>query len=316
MQLPFPLQEALEKLSETVPLPQLRSAYQALSEAYRRGENSAFSFRQPSQVLAYLFARMPATFAAVYKAMASLQESLPDWKCKSLLDLGAGPGTACWAALELFPELESIALVEQAQEMLEVGKKLASYSDKKVLQNAEWIRQDLKTPLATSADLIVFSYVCAEIDCLDLIVSLYEKGSTILIIEPGTPAGFDRILKLRTALIQKGAFIAAPCPHHSACPTASWCHFPARVERTKIHKLLKEGSLGYEDEKYSYLAVSPLPARRILGRVVDKPLKLSGHVKLSLCTKDGILEQKTITRKQKDLYKEARDAEWSSILKL
>ena len=314
--LPSSLQLALENLSETVPLFALRSAYQALSDAYHRGENSFFSFTRPEQVLAYLLARLPATYAAVYKTMLALKESLPEWECKSVIDIGAGPGTASWAAAELFPHLEKITLLEKSPEMLLMGQKLAASSAHTALREATWLKQDLSAPFSLpAADLAIFSYVFAETPCLELAKRFYELGSNVLIVEPGTPKGFANILKLRDAFLELGAFIAAPCPHALACPSASWCHFPARVERTKLHKLLKEGSLGYEDEKYSYIAVSHLqPKKPILGRVVDKPLKLSGHVKLSLCTNEGKLELKTISRKQKELYRQARDAEWSSSI--
>src|SRR5580704_11398317 len=104
MQLPNSLQEALENLAQKMPLASLRSSYHQLSEAYRRGENSLAFFQEPHQIAAYLLARMPATFAAVYQTLKSIKERIPNWKCKNFLDLGAGPGTASWAAAELFDE--------------------------------------------------------------------------------------------------------------------------------------------------------------------------------------------------------------------
>ena len=314
MQLPFSLQQAIEKIAEHIQISSLKNAHQQLSEAYRRGEDSAALFSNPAQVLAYLLARLPATYAAVYRAMQSLAERLPNWTCRSVLDLGSGPGTASWAAAELFSDLSAVTLLEKSHQIISVGQKLASHSDAAALKNSCWLQQDLtKSFEIPKADLTVFSYVFSEIDCLHLMQKAWEQGTTVLIVEPGTPKGFANILSARKKLIELGAFIVAPCPHHFACPIAGWCHFPARVERTKIHKMLKEGSLGYEDEKYSYVAASPFCPGPIEGRVVDNPIKLSGHVKLSLCTKEGHIEQKTVTRKQKDIYRQARDAEWSSV---
>ena len=76
---------------------------EALSAAYR-GERPARAARTPAQVAAYLAYRAPATFAAaaaVFRQVA-LQ---PGWRPRSLLDAGAGPGVAAWAAVEQWPSL-------------------------------------------------------------------------------------------------------------------------------------------------------------------------------------------------------------------
>lgn len=318
MQLPISLQQALEQMTRQIPLTHIKTAYEQLSASYRIGENSLAHFQEPAAILAYLLARMPATYAAVYKALESVKERLVDSSYKTLLDIGAGPGTASWAAAELFPELTSITLFEQSPEILSVGQQLATSSDAPSLQNSRWIGQNITQPFSyPKTDMAIFSYICSEVDCSKLIIDLWQAGATLVIIEPGTPKGFATILKLRKELLALGAHIVAPCPHHFACPmTTSWCHFPARIERTKIHKLLKGGSLGYEDEKYSYLAVSPTPPSPIEARVVGIPLKPPKHIKLPLCTKEGTLEQKTFTKKQKNLYRQARDADWGSSIKI
>lgn len=313
MQMPPSLQAAVEEAARSAQTSTLRSAHVQLSEAYRRGDDSSALFRSRDQAIAYLLARMPATYAAVYKALASMQERLPEWTCKTILDFGAGPGTASWAASEIFPHLEKIILFEKSPQIISMGRKLAAFSEFDALRTSQWIEQDLMRPFEfPKADLAILSYVHAETDCLDLIKKIWSQGTSLLIVEPGTPKGFASIRLLRKMLIEWGAQIVAPCPHHLECPISGWCHFPARVERSRIHKILKEGSLGYEDEKFSYLAVAPFTPLPIEGRVIERPLKLSGHVKLSLCTKEGLIEQKTITRKHKDRYRQARDAEWSS----
>ena len=93
-----------------------------------------------------------------------------------------------------------------------------------------------------------------------------------------------------------------------------WCHFSARIERTRLHRLLKEGTLGHEDEKYSYVvfAKNSLTMAPFKGRVVRHPQKGSGFVRLSLCDSSGELIQETITRSNKALYRSARDAEWGT----
>jgi ribosomal protein RSM22 (predicted rRNA methylase) len=78
---------------------------------------------------------------------------------------------------------------------------------------------------------------------------------------------------------------------------------------------LKEGSLGYEDEKFCYLIASKTPGALFSNRIIRHPLKQSGHVRLTLCTDQGKIEEKTISRKDKSLYRQARDSEWGDCIR-
>jgi ribosomal protein RSM22 (predicted rRNA methylase) len=308
MQLPEELQQAIDHIAQASPA--LRKAREALSQDYREGRSSPFS--DEAKRIAYLGARMPATYAAIHKVL----EQVPPFK--HLLDLGAGPGTASWAAADLFPDLEKITLIEKSGDAIELGKKLARFSSHAALREANWIQQSV-TDAIPNGDVAILSYVLNEIAEPEKVVEACFKIAPILIlIEPGTPRGFQIIRKVRQRLIDLGAHILAPCPHAFACPVqgTDWCHFPARVERTRLHRLLKEGSLGYEDEKFSYLVVSQTPGLGCGERVVRHPMKQSGFVRLSLCTERGKLEERTVTKKDRELYKAARDAEWGDCVKL
>lgn len=302
MKLPEELQAAIDRIVENTSSTALRKAREALTQDYRDGRSS--SFADEAKRLAYLCARMPATYAAIHKVLQNVSS------VEHLLDLGAGPGTASWAAADLFPGLKKITLIEKSPEAIALGQTLAK--DHPVLQQAQWIQQSLSGPIPM-ADAAVLSYVLNEVDEPESIVErCWEAVPTLIIIEPGTPKGFALIRRIRQQLIDLKAHIIAPCPHAEKCPIqgSDWCHFSARVERTRLHRLLKEGSLGYEDEKFSYLIASKSPGRPFSGRIVRHPLKYSGHVKLTLCTSAGKLEEKTVTRSDKEAYRKARDAEW------
>ena len=302
MQLPEELQAAIDQIAQHSPA--LRKAREALTQDYREGRVSPFS--DEAKRIAYLGARMPATYAAVRKA---LENGLP---FESLLDLGAGPGTASWAAADLFPQLQKITLIEKSQEAIALGQTLAKASSHPALQKAQWIHQSLTEPIPT-ADAAILSYVLNELpDPTSLIERCWKAVSILIIVEPGTPKGFNLIRKIRQQLIDLNAHLIAPCPHAFACPIQGndWCHFSARVERTRLHRLLKEGSMGHEDEKFSYLIAAKTPTSPFAGRIVRHPIKQSGFVRLALCTQQGKLEEKTVTRKDKEAYRNARDAEW------
>lgn len=315
MQLPTALQTAIQHVTGSLGLDQLIEAREELTKRYRHPiQGSPFMTSDP-QRQSYVISRMPATFAALQLALKAVTErgSLP---IKSLLDLGAGPGTAMWAACGHFPEIEAITLLEKDNALLSLGKQLAQGSENKAMQQADWLEKDLEQLSSLPLhDMVVMSYSIGEVNpnkmegLLDLCFEAAKE--LLLIVEPGTPAGFKRIALIRDHLIKRGAYVIAPCPHQSPCPMkeGDWCHFSARVERTSLHKRLKGGSLGYEDEKFSYIAVAktliPLPGARILRQ----PIRHCGHTEIRLCTPNGV-QNRIISKKMGPLYQEVRKADW------
>ena len=104
MQLPAELREAIEKRVDAVGFAAVARASAQLSAGYREGTGT--KLRTDAERAAYLAVRMPATYAAIKAVLAELPAGLD---AKSLLDLGAGPGTSLWAA----EEFETVTLVEQ-----------------------------------------------------------------------------------------------------------------------------------------------------------------------------------------------------------
>lgn len=314
MQLPVPLQEAIEKEIEFHGLKNLIEAREELTERYRAPAHKKSHMSSEAHRLAYVIARLPATYAAVCNVLMAIKEQAPDVQIKSILDLGAGPGTAAWAAKECFPELETATLIEKDAALMQLGKRLAANH----AMHLNWMSGDLEHLTELPAhDLVIFSYSIGELDaqCISKLIDAGWRAadSVFAIIEPGTPVGFERIRTIRSQLIAIGAHLIAPCPHHAACPMAGgdWCHFAARVERSAFHRQLKGGKLGYEDEKFSYVSATkkayPFPESRVLRH----PLHRSGHVVLTLCTEQGV-QRPTISKRTPELYKIARKVDWGS----
>ncbi len=316
MQLPESLQNAIERECSAFSHDALRKASQMLTSHYHEERASSVPFFQNAAArTAYLAVRMPATYAAIHRVLLESKQRM-NAVPGSFLDLGAGPGTGSWAAAEIFPELDSITLIEQSRPMAEIGQKFCKEGGS-LLQSATWLCQPLQDAIP-AADLALLSYVIAELQpalAESLLEKLWERVNTIVIIEPGTPEGYQRILKIRDWALKRGAHLIAPCPHREACPLQApdWCHFPARIERTRLHKFLKGASLGYEDEKFSYLAFGKNPLQAPLGRIVGHVKKGSGFVQFPLCTQ-GKLEKMTISRKQ-ETYRLARNSEWGDSWK-
>ncbi len=316
MLIPEKLKEGIESLTASMDLKGLIEGRQDLSERYRSPEGKKQLMASEAHRQSYLISRMPATYSAIRKCFQWIQER-GDFPIKSLLDLGAGPGTGIWAAADAFNALENATLIEQDNALISLGKQLAAFSDHPVFQKAKWCVDNIEIlESLENHDCLLFSYSIGELGNMENILKLaFEKATQLLVvIEPGTPAGFERIRLIRSRLIDMGAHLIAPCPHHNACPMkdGDWCHFSVRLERTSLHRRLKGGTLGYEDEKFSYVAATktlhPLPASRILAT----PDRHSGHIRLKLCTAEGV-KYPIISKKMGKDYKEARKADWGDV---
>ena len=159
----------------------------------------------------------------------------------------------------------------------------------------------------TPADLVVASYVIGEIGEAERTRAgraMWQKTrDTLLVVEPGTPAGYARIIALRQQLIAEGAHVAAPCPHDGPCPLAApdWCHFTQRLQRSRAHMQIKGAEVPFEDEKFCYVALTRAPVARRLSRVLAQPVVGKAEVRAKLCTPGG-LEIARVPRRDKAGY--------------
>jgi ribosomal protein RSM22 (predicted rRNA methylase) len=102
--LPPDLKAALAAKSEGLSRVDAAKRAGAISQTYRGGGTSA-PIRTEQDALAYALARMPATYAAISASLHALREQHPDFAPATLLDVGAGPATASWAAAQAFDTL-------------------------------------------------------------------------------------------------------------------------------------------------------------------------------------------------------------------
>jgi ribosomal protein RSM22 (predicted rRNA methylase) len=289
-----------------------------ISQTYRDGGGSS-AIRSEVDALAYALARMPATYAAVTASLNALREIRPDFAPATLLDVGAGPGTATWAAAEAFPSLTSLALLDSNSALRRLALDLGEDSTR--LRKMTYRHGEARAMIADSeaADLVIASYMIGEIGDAErtaLADSMWAKTrDTLLIVEPGTPAGYGRIISLRRQMIAAGANVAAPCPHDGECPllTPDWCHFTQRLPRSRAHKQLKSAELPYEDEKFSYLALTRAPAARHPARVIAQPAVTKVAVTARLCTDQGILNASAAHR-QKAAYQRFKKIAWGDAI--
>ncbi|GAA4921908.1 small ribosomal subunit Rsm22 family protein [Streptomyces coeruleoprunus] len=314
------LRAALAGLLDGLPPTKAAQAVDRLIASYRgTTPTDAPVLRDRTDVAAYAAYRMPATFEAVRSALDALREAAPAWTPATHTDVGGGTGAASWAVAEAWegPEAPRTTVLDWAEPALALGRELAGASGIDSLRDTTWRRARIGAALKLDdTDLVTVSYVLKELtpeDRAALVAEAARAAQAVVVVEPGTPDGYERIITARDQLIAAGLRVAAPCPHSAACPIepgTDWCHFSARVSRSSLHRQVKGGSLAYEDEKFSYVVATRFPVAPAAARVVRRPQIRKGQVLLDLCTAEEGLRRDTVTKRHGQLYKEARDAEW------
>lgn len=303
------LDAAIALLLEGVSRKELEQRAGKMSASYREGGTSA-SIAGSADALAYLVTRAPATYAALSAVLGRVAEMVPDFSPKDLLDVGAGPGTASWAARDAWPSLAAVTMIEPNAAFRDLALRLTP--DARIVAG----RLGVDLP---RADLVTAAYVLAELPeaaAGDTARQLWDAASGMLVlVEPGTPAGFARIRAARAALIDAGGHVAAPCTHDHACPLQGddWCHFSQRLARSRDHMIAKGARVPFEDERYAYVAVSRAPvARHASARIIKPLVEAKPGITLPLCEVSG-LRNAFVARRDKDGFRVARKKEWGDL---
>lgn len=330
--LPEKLDQRIQTLLAGQKALDLQRAYESLSFRYheaQQGKNPMAGYSSFLETLAYVAARLPASYAVVSQCL----NEFPAGYCPtSLLDLGAGPGTASLAFLESYPQVHP-TLVEGSHESLELAKVLLSDCTQTNYYSQSLLRFLEQNPVP-SYDVVVASYVLGEVTPASRLTILEQAIQVaqdyILVILPGTPRDFEILRELRSHVLHVAETsgdllrIVAPCPHALACPMklgGDWCHFSVRLSRSTWHRRLKSAELSYEDEKYSYLLIAKgeqasfhkerkIPGQ---GRIVKNPQHRGGHGHVDVCTSDGTLDRVNYSRSKSKNYKEMKNLQWGDV---
>jgi len=316
--LPPPLQAAIDEELAGHSTSALAAASAAISGDYASGRTSARA--DETWHAAYLAARLPATYAAVSAALAMVPGHALGG-VHTLLDLGAGPGTATWAALAQCPRLDAVLQIDRSAALLGIGARLGvAAAEGRAVALTQRVADLASTDVWPSSDAVIGAYILTELSSSGrarLVASAWGATTRLLVlVEPGTPDGFGHIHEARSALIAAGGHVIAPCPHEGPCPMRAaasrehdWCHFAVRVPRTRRHRQVKGGTLGYEDEKFAYLVVSrEADAARAEARVLRHPRIEKGRILLTLCTSDGV--QRQVVTRRDAAWRAARKSDW------
>ena len=318
--LPLDLKAGLDKLAHGVSRNMIAERAAAQSRNYRAGAGSR-AIVTSDDALAYAFARMPATYAATIAVFNATQDMLPAFQPRTMLDVGAGPGTAAFAAVRAFETLADIRLIDANASLRGLALGLMAEAASETLRQAVHRRSywhgDALALMAEAegADLIVASYMAGEIAADELLrftrLLWAATAGALAIIAPGTPEGYQRILQMRGELTAVGAHVAAPCTHERPCPLRppDWCHFAQRLPRSRDHLRIKGAEAPFEDEKFSYVVVSRGKPQSLAARVLAPPKITKSAITTKLCADGGVVTD-IAARRDADAYRRRKSWRW------
>lgn len=321
--LPDDLYQSVTEALASLPTARWAREAQALSERYRAARGAdvpPLAIGRP-QALGYAALILPATYAQLRGALAATAARIPNWRPRTLLDLGSGPGTALWAATAQWPSLTTLTAWEREAAFVELGRELARGSASAAVRGASWDRVDLRhMPTDTRRyDVVVLGHVLNELSPeaqRAIVAAAWQRTAGLLVIvEPGTSAAFPVVRAARDHLLSDGAHTIAPCAHDAPCPLADdWCHFPQRLTRPDFQRFARGAPSQWEDSKYAYAALARFsPDAPIWARIIRETTSNKAYAEAKVSTQAGITVYRALKR-NRESYREIRDLEWGATL--
>jgi len=278
-------------------------------------------FSEAEYLGAYLLYYWPISYLQTWCALRETlgEHGLPG--AGRVLDLGAGPGPASFAALEL--GASSLLLVDASEPALVIARSLAKMAGTESLETVGAdLSADFRIPEGPF-DLIIASHSMNELwkgedsapkRRADLLARAAEKLSPegiLLVIEPSALATSVPALQVRDILLDPrngyGLRCIAPCPASIPCPAllagngrtchSTWAWKPlARVSALAAQAGLDRDSvkatwftLGLSVSDKSPAAGAAPGEDRLRGRIISEPmLNKAGRIRYIVCTATGL----------------------------
>ena len=311
MILPADVREKIDKLLSSQNVTELKTVQKELTQRYKLKSGFGESLiESKNDSLIYSVSRMPATFSVIYTLLCQLKGQGLIGDIKTAIDIGSGTGAGYFALREFDENIESF-LFERDKNMID---NFNFIEPKKNVQKFDLAKDDINK----KADLVLISYVLSELSSeqrkLAVKKLLDSSEKYLLIIDTGTPKVWNEMMQLRLEIENLGGKVIAPCMS-KVCPLKNdYCQFYARVERSSLHKKVKDAKLSFEDEKYFYLLISKnYIAQNSKSRVIRRPMHKTNQTSLVLCSLDGVSE-KIYTKRNKEEFRLAKKSKINDLI--
>jgi hypothetical protein len=261
-----------------------------------RATRRASYLSDPPLMLAYLCHHFPV-HAAKVAILCRENLATPPARPWRVLDVGAGPLSACAGALAAFPGPALVHAVDLSGTMMRLGLRVleALCPDAQVtLEVATAQAVAARTPPAAGVDLLVMANVLGELggsghddhERLSVCQGLLRAAPRhVLLLEPGTRIHAQALVRVRERILAwgdggDGWTVAAPCVGQPACPMLRgphWCHADREITWPDAYlRLARAAGLQPESLRFSslWLTRDPVPPHppgtlRLVGGPMD-----------------------------------------------
>ncbi|MGI8419463.1 MAG: small ribosomal subunit Rsm22 family protein [Candidatus Levyibacteriota bacterium] len=325
--LPSPLEKAISEILQNQPTVGWLHRASELHERYLTAKMDKKSYVHDFEdALAYLGMRVPATYAQIYGALTTIQESIPSWKPQSILDIGSGPGTGGWAAISHWPDLLEVDCLDQNKDFIQIGKQIAVAAQ--LQQKFSWKQHDLRDGIADNEkvyDLIIIANVLNELNQTaqeKIIGQAFNKcAGVLLVIEPGTPRGSEVVSAVAQKLSKVGNLLAPYIANTFVQDSDYYLHFPQRFIRPDFQRRIRQHmrvdaakASDWEEAKYSYVAISRMASEKEQwGRCVGQVHIQKGFLEVPVLRAEGVTKIK-IMKRNKEKFSYAKRLRWGDVI--
>lgn len=245
-------------------------------------------------------------YAALTNVLSEAKKRLPDWKPKTVLDIGFGPATGILAANGLFGNelLRKVAIIFGHPRMSRRAAELLSVQEEEGGATRTVIRHAVPlTSSTTRYDLVIATHQLYESSDMSQGISdnrarrlaqLLAPGGVLILIERGDPFGFESIARARQVLLRPedrnnvarkfvnlqttpdsepvALKIIAPCSHHGVCPlqmglfTRQAAQNPAGQKWCRFEQVVQRPRFTVELKKGQYLSQKWVETEERYGR--------------------------------------------------
>ena len=194
--------------------------------------------------------------AAILGELGRIDPEFPA-RCRTVVDLGGGPGTGLLGLLLRDDGPLRYTLVDRVPECADEARVFLSLFDRTGNDQLNFARSAPREPV----DLVLAMNVLGELEEPERAVAAAPRARYVVIVEPALKTSTQSLMERRDRWVGSGWKVAAPCPAVAACPMRAsadlWCHAEVPISTIAIiDELDRRTGLRKESLKFSYMVLT------------------------------------------------------------